>query len=140
MTTLVGLNGQGKTNLVEAIGYLASLSSHRVATDAPLVRFGAERAVVRGAVVRDGPRDDGRARDHPRARRTGPGSTAPPSRPRDILGTLRTVLFAPEDLALVKGDPGERRRFLDDLLVARQPRWAGVRRSTTGSSSSARPC
>jgi DNA replication and repair protein RecF len=52
---------------------------------------------------------------------------SPVSRPREVLGTLRTVLFAPEDLALVKGDPSERRRFLDDLLVARQPRWAGVR-------------
>ena len=52
---------------------------------------------------------------------------SPVPRPRDVLGTLRTVLFAPEDLALVKGDPAERRRFLDDLLVARQPRWAGVR-------------
>ena len=74
------------------------------------------------------PRDDGRARDQPRAGPTGPGSTGRPlTRPRDVLGTLRTVLFAPEDLALVKGDPSERRRFLDDLLVARQPRWAGVR-------------
>ena len=64
----------------------------------------------------------------PRAGPTGPGSTGRPlTRPRDVLGTLRTVLFAPEDLALVKGDPGERRRFLDELLVARQPRWAGVR-------------
>lgn len=126
VTTLVGLNGQGKTNLVEAIGYLASLSSHRVATDAPLVRFGAERAVVRGAVVRDGretmveleitPGKANRAR-----------LNRSPVRPREVLGSLRTVLFAPEDLALVKGDPGERRRYLDDLLVARQPRWAGVR-------------
>ena len=128
VTTLVGLNGQGKTNLVEALGYLATLSSHRVATDAPLVRFGADpgrRARRRGARRA---RDDGRARDHPRAGRTGPGSTVRPlSRPRDVLGTLRTVLFAPEDLALVKGDPGERRRFLDELLVARQPRWSGVR-------------
>jgi DNA replication and repair protein RecF len=126
ITTLVGLNGQGKTNLVEAIGYLASLSSHRVATDAPLVRFGAERAVVRAAVVRDGRETlveleitPGRA-NRARLNRT-------PCRPREVLGTLRTVLFAPEDLALVKGEPSERRRFLDDLLVARQPRWAGVR-------------
>ncbi|MBR7742577.1 DNA replication/repair protein RecF [Phycicoccus sp. BSK3Z-2] len=126
VTTLVGLNGQGKTNLVEAIGYLASLSSHRVATDAPLVRFGAERAVVRGAVVREGRETlveleitPGRA-NRARLNRS-------PVRPREVLGSLRTVLFAPEDLALVKGDPGERRRFLDDLLVARQPRWAGVR-------------
>ena len=126
VTTLVGLNGQGKTNLVEALGYLASLSSHRVATDAPLVRFGAERAVVRGAVVQGGRETlveleitPGRA-NRARLNRS-------PVRPREVLGTLRTVLFAPEDLALVKGDPGERRRFLDDLLVARQPRWAGVR-------------
>jgi DNA replication and repair protein RecF len=127
ITTLVGLNGQGKTNLVEAIGYLATLGSHRVATDAPLVKFGAPQAVVRGLIVRDGRESlveleivPGRAN---RARL----NRSPTTRPRDVLGTLRTVLFAPEDLALVKGDPSERRRFLDDLLVQRQPRWAGVR-------------
>ena len=127
VTTLLGLNGQGKTNLVEAAGYLATLGSHRVAQDAPLVRFGAERAVVRGAVVRAGREQlveleivPGRAN---RARL----NRAPTARPRDVLGVLRTVLFAPEDLGLVKGDPDQRRRFLDDLLVARQPRWAGVR-------------
>jgi DNA replication and repair protein RecF len=126
ITTLVGLNGQGKTNLAEALGYLASLSSHRVATDAPLVRFGAERAVVRGAVVRDGREQVVELEITPgKANRARLNKT--PCRPRDVLGALRTVLFAPEDLALVKGDPSERRRFLDDLLVARQPRWAGVR-------------
>jgi DNA replication and repair protein RecF len=126
-TTLVGLNGQGKTNLVEAIGYLATLSSHRVATDQPLVRFGAEQAVIRGAVVRSGRETMLELEINPgRANRARLGR-APVQRPRELLGTLRTVLFAPEDLALVKGDPGERRRFLDDLLVARQPRWAGVR-------------
>ncbi|HET7760991.1 MAG TPA: DNA replication/repair protein RecF [Phycicoccus sp.] len=126
ITTLVGLNGQGKTNLVEAIGYLASLSSHRVATDAPLVRFGAERAVVRGAIVRDGRETIVELEITPgRANRARLNKT--PCRPREVLGTLRTVLFAPEDLALVKGEPSERRRFLDDLLVARQPRWSGVR-------------
>ena len=126
ITTLVGLNGQGKTNLAEALGYLASLSSHRVATDAPLVRFGAERAVVRAAVVRDGRESVVELEITPgRANRARLNKT--PCRPREVLGTLRTVLFAPEDLALVKGDPGERRRFLDDLLVARQPRWAAVR-------------
>jgi DNA replication and repair protein RecF len=127
VTTLVGLNGQGKTNLVEAIGYLATLSSHRVSTDQPLVRFGAEQAVIRGAVVRDGRETMLELELNPgRANRARLGRS-PVSRPRDVLGTLRTVLFAPEDLALVKGDPSERRRFLDDLLVARQPRWAGVR-------------
>ena len=126
-TTLVGLNGQGKTNLVEAIGYLATLSSHRVATDQPLVRFGAEQAVIRGAVVRDGRETMLELELNPgRANRARLGRS-PVQRPREVLGTLRTVLFAPEDLALVKGDPSERRRFLDDLLVARQPRWAGVR-------------
>ena len=127
VTALVGPNGQGKTNLVEAVGYLATLGSHRVATDAPLVRSGAERAVVRGAVVREGREirleveiTPGKAN---RARVNG----APVPRPREVLGALRTVLFAPEDLAIVKGDPGERRRFLDDLLVSRAPRFAGVR-------------
>jgi DNA replication and repair protein RecF len=127
VTALVGPNGQGKTNLVEALAYLATLASHRVALDAPLVRSGADRAVVRAIVVRDG-RDNvveveispGRAN---RARLGG----SPVPRAREILGALRTVLFAPEDLALVKGDPSDRRRFLDELLVARYPRYAGVR-------------
>src|SRR4051812_19623969 len=124
---LVGANGQGKTNLVEALGYLATLGSHRVATDAPLIRAGAERAVVRCATVADG-RElraeveivAGRAN---RAKLNG----TPVNRPREILGALRTVLFAPEDLAIVRGDPSERRRFLDEVVVARTPRLAGVR-------------
>ena len=127
VSVLLGRNGQGKTNLVEAVGYLATLGSHRVSTDAPLVRTGAERAVVRAAVVNDGREllvevaiTPGRAN---RARI----NRSPVSRPRDVLGILRTVLFAPEDLALVRGDPGERRRFLDELLVTRRPRMAGVR-------------
>lgn len=127
VTTFVGRNGHGKTNLVEAAGYVATLGSHRVANDQPLVRAGTESAVVRAAVVRDGRESlveleivPGRAN---RARL----NRSPLTRPRDVLGTLRTVLFAPEDLSLVKGDPEQRRRMLDDLLVARQPRWAGVR-------------
>lgn len=127
VSTLVGLNGQGKTNLVEAIGYVASLSSHRVATDQPLVRFGSDRAIVRCAVVREGRESLVELEITPgKANRAKLNRSSLP-RTRDVLGTLRTVLFAPEDLALVKGDPGERRRFLDDLLVQRQPRWAGVR-------------
>ncbi len=127
VTTLVGLNGQGKTNLVEAIGYIASLSSHRVSTDQPLVRFGTERAVIRAAVVRDERESLVELEITPgKANRAKLNRSLLP-RTRDVLGTLRTVLFAPEDLALVKGDPGERRRFLDDLLVQRQPRWSGVR-------------
>ena len=127
-SVLVGPNGIGKTNLVEALGYVATLDSHRVATDAPLVRAGAERG---GRPLRDRPRRAraaGRARDRAGQGQPGPARTAPVSAgPRDILGALRMVLFAPEDLALVRGDPAERRRYLDDLLVARQPRFAGVR-------------
>jgi DNA replication and repair protein RecF len=126
VTALVGPNGQGKTNLAEALGYLATLSSHRVSHDAPLVRMGAERAIVRGMVVCDS-RDTlieveispGRAN---RARLGG----SPVTRARDVLGVLRTVLFAPEDLAIVKGDPSQRRTYLDELLVARSPRYAAV--------------
>ncbi|MFJ6134138.1 DNA replication/repair protein RecF [Janibacter terrae] len=127
ITTLVGLNGQGKTNLVEAIGYVASLSSHRVATDQPMVRFGSDRAIVRCAVVRDGRESLVELEITPGRANRAKLNRSPLPRTRDVLGTLRTVLFAPEDLALIKGDPGERRRFLDDLLVQRQPRWSGVR-------------
>jgi DNA replication and repair protein RecF len=127
VTALVGPNGQGKTNLVEAIGYLASLDSHRVATDAPLVRAGAERAIVRAGVMRDGRETRVEVEITPgKANRARLGGSPVP-RAREILGVLRTVLFAPEDLAIVKGDPGERRRFLDELLVARSPRYAAVR-------------
>ncbi len=128
VTAFVGPNGHGKTNLVEAIHYTATLGSHRVATDAPLVRAGASRAIVRTEVTGDYDRDvvveleinPGKAN---RARI----NRSPVPRPREVLGLLRTVLFAPEDLALVKGDPSERRRFLDELLTLRTPRMAGVR-------------
>jgi len=122
-----GANGEGKTNLVEAIGYLATLGSHRVATDAPLVRQGAERAVLRAAVTGGNGSALVEIELNPGRANRVRLNRAPLPRPRDILGTLRTVLFAPEDLALVKGDPGERRRFLDDLLVATAPRYAGLR-------------
>ena len=126
-TVLVGRNGEGKTNLVEAVGYLATMSSHRVSTDAPLVRHGDAQAVVRAALRRDDREllveieiNPGRA-NRVRVNR------APLPRPRELVGLVRTVLFAPEDLILVRGDPTERRRFLDELLVTRTPRLAGVR-------------
>lgn len=127
VSVLVGANGQGKTNLVEAVGYLATLASHRVSSDVPLIRRGATTAVVRAAVVNEG-RELGvqieiSAGKANRAR----VNRSPVPRTRDVLGIVRTVVFAPEDLALVRGDPSERRRLLDDLLVARAPRWAGVR-------------
>ena len=126
-SVLVGPNGHGKTNLVEAMGYVATLGSHRVATDQPLVRFGADRAIIRCTIVHDErellveleivPGKANRARI----------GRAPAAKARDVVGALRMVLFAPEDLALVRGDPAERRRYVDDLLVQRQPRYAGVR-------------
>lgn len=130
VTTFVGSNGQGKTNLVEAIEYVSTLSSHRVSSEVPLVRVGAERAVVR-ARVQAGLHDvrqvqleieitPGRAN---RARL----NRSPVRRPRELLGLLRTVVFSPEDLAVVKADPSDRRRFLDELITARWPRMAGVR-------------
>ena len=119
VTSFIGPNGHGKTNLVEALGYLASLDSHRVSTDAPLVRFGAERAIVRAQVARDDRATLLEVEINPRRANRARINRSPVPRPREVLGLLRTVLFAPEDLALVKGDPSERRRFLDDLLVAR---------------------
>ena len=126
-TALIGANGQGKTNLVEALGYLATLGSHRVAADAPLVRAGAERAVVRARVERDGRSTLVELEINPGRANRARVNRAPVPRAREVVGILRTVLFAPEDLSLVRGDPSERRRFLDDLLVASAPRYAGVR-------------
>ncbi|MGI5251337.1 DNA replication/repair protein RecF [Actinacidiphila glaucinigra] len=127
VTAFVGPNGQGKTNLVEAIGYLATLGSHRVANDAPLVRMGADRAIVRASVVQGERQQLIELEINPGRSNRARLNRSSQVRPRDLLGIVRTVLFAPEDLALVKGDPGERRRFLDELLTARAPRLAGVR-------------
>ncbi len=127
VTALVGPNGQGKTNLVESLGYLATFSSHRVSADAALVRAGAPRAIIQAKVVRQGRSAllelelvAGKAN---RAR----FNRAPLPRAKDLAGRLRTVLFAPEDLSLVKGDPEGRRRFLDELLVLLSPKLAAVR-------------
>jgi DNA replication and repair protein RecF len=127
VTTFTGPNGAGKTNLVEAAYYIATFGSHRVSGDAALIRSGADRAILR-ASIRSQDRDSlveielnaGRANRVKLNR-------APLTRPRDALGTLRCVMFAPEDLAIVKGDPSERRRYLDDLLVSSRPRYAAVR-------------
>jgi DNA replication and repair protein RecF len=127
VSTLLGPNGEGKTNLVEAAAYVSTLGSHRVATDAPLVRAGAERAILRAAVVSGGTDSLVEIEINPGRANRARLNRAAVSRPRQVLGVLRTVLFAPEDLALVKGDPDGRRRFLDELLVASAPRYAGVR-------------
>ncbi|MET3810464.1 DNA replication/repair protein RecF [Arthrobacter sp. UYEF3] len=127
VTVLLGSNGIGKTNLMEAIGYLATLSSHRVSSDAPLLRFGTEQAMIRAKLVRGVQSTvleveiNGSRPNRARINRSNP------VRARDILGICQMVLFAPEDLALVKGDPSNRRRFLDELLVSLVPRHAATR-------------
>ena len=127
VTAFIGPNGQGKTNIVEAVDYLSRLTSHRVSSDAPLVKQGREQAVVRAAVIKDGRQAILEVEINPgRANRARINRSALP-RSRDLIGLVRTVLFAPEDLALVKGDPADRRRFLDDLMVLRTPRMAGVK-------------
>ncbi|HEY2577071.1 MAG TPA: DNA replication/repair protein RecF [Streptosporangiaceae bacterium] len=127
VTAFTGANGEGKTNLVEAVGYVATLASHRVATDAPLVRGGAQRAIVRAEVASDERSLLVEIEINPARANRARLNRAMMQRPRQILGALRAVLFAPEDLALVKGDPGERRRYLDELLTQSAPRYAGVR-------------
>ncbi|MDN5900475.1 MAG: DNA replication/repair protein RecF [Brachybacterium sp.] len=127
ITVLVGQNGQGKTNIVEALWYLATLSSHRVPHDAALVHRGESTAIVRASFVRAGrplqvdleitPGKSNRARLQ--------GQNV--SRLRDLLGEVRAVLFAPEDLGLIKADPEGRRRFLDELLFEIAPRFASVK-------------
>lgn len=127
VTAFVGRNGQGKTNLVEAIDYLSSLSSHRVAADAPLVRKGASQAIIRAAVVRDERRAVLEIEINPGRSNRARINRSPLPRAKELLGLVRTVVFSPEDLALIKGDPSERRRFTDDLLVQLSPRYAGTR-------------
>jgi DNA replication and repair protein RecF len=127
VTVLVGSNGIGKTNLMEAIGYLATLSSHRVSSDGPLVRFGTDRALVRARVVRGGQTTVLELEINASRANRGRINRSNPVRARDLLGICQTVLFAPEDLALVKGDPSNRRRFLDELLVSLVPRHSATR-------------
>lgn len=126
-TVFVGPNGFGKTNLVEALWYSTTLGSHRVGTDAPLIRAGADRAVVSTIVVSEGREcaidleiAAGRA-NKARLNRSPVRST------REVVGVLRAVLFAPEDLSLVRGDPADRRRYLDDLATVRRPAVAALR-------------
>jgi DNA replication and repair protein RecF len=126
---LVGPNGQGKTNLVEAIRYLSTLSSHRVAGYLPLIRHAQpeiEQAVIRVLANHDG-RD---ALLEVELNRSSPNrariNKANATRLRDILGYVNTVTFAPEDLDIVKKDPSNRRAFIDELLVQVSPRFAGV--------------
>ena len=131
-TALIGPNGQGKTNLVEAVAYLSTLSSHRAGADTALVRRAPPGepqpggAVVRAKVVH-GERPSVLEIEIIAGRANRARLNRAAVRPRDLLGILRTVVFAPEDLALVREEPGVRRRFLDDLAVTLRPSLAGVR-------------
>jgi DNA replication and repair protein RecF len=127
VSVLAGANGVGKTNLLEAIGYLATLGSHRVSQDASLIRAGVASAILRAAVLRAGRRllVDLELRPGSGVRGRVNGGAVP--RARDLLGIIRATVFAPEDLGLVRGDPEERRRFLDTLATQRLPRYHGSR-------------
>lgn len=124
---LVGSNGVGKTNVVEAIGYLATQDSHRVPNDAPLVRFGASQAIIRGRIHRGERAVALEVEINPGKSNRAAINRGAPQRAREALGLLRCVLFAPEDLALVNGDPSVRRRFLDDLVVQLRPALGDAR-------------
>jgi len=129
VSVFLGPNGYGKTNLVEAVHCLATLGSHRVSSDAPLIRTGCSSATV-AARVQAGIGDN-RSLSVALELRAGSANQALLNqarvRPRELLGAVRTVLFAPEDIAIVRGDPSERRMFLDELVVMRTPRLAGVK-------------
>jgi DNA replication and repair protein RecF len=121
----VGRNGQGKTNLVESLGYLATLGSHRVSSDAAMIRQGTDSAVVRARLESEGRELLAEVQiNRSGANRAQVNRSA--VKPRELPRYFTSVLFAPEDLALVRGEPSGRRRFLDELLVTRAPRFAGV--------------
>jgi len=123
LTALLGDNGQGKTNVLEAISWLATLASFRRAPTEALIRHGAERAVIRAEGVRDGRAILLEAELVASGRNRVLVNRQPLKRARDLLGVLRVTVFSPDDLELVKGGPAERRRYLDDALVASHPRF-----------------
>lgn len=127
VSVFLGSNGVGKTNIVEAIDYTANLASHRVSQDSPLVRVGAERAYIRTRTVRGSQQTVMEFELAPGKSNRVRINRAAPVRAREALGVTHTVLFSPEDLQLVKGEPAGRRRFLDDLAVALRPAVAGYR-------------
>ncbi|MCX6469486.1 MAG: DNA replication/repair protein RecF [Corynebacteriales bacterium] len=126
-TIFVGRNGFGKTNLIESLQYLSTLRSHRVSTDASLVRTGAQSATASATVINGGRELTAEVQITPGKANRASVNGAPSRRARDIVGILRTVLFAPEDLALVRGEPADRRRFADELAALAGPRMVAAR-------------
>ncbi len=127
VTVVTGANGQGKTSLLEAMAWLALGHSFRGVPDRALVRDGAEQSVIRGRVVDDASGRDVNVELRSAGRNRILVNGHPITRARDLFGTFRVTVFAPDDLQLVKSGPGERRGYLDELLVASAPRYAGVR-------------
>jgi DNA replication and repair protein RecF len=125
---LLGGNAQGKTNLVEAIHYLSIGASHRASSDAALVRAGAEAGVIRASArFEDMRKLQVEVELRPGGRNRARVNGQPQQRVRDAIGLIRSVLFAPEDLQLIRGDPADRRRFLDDLLCQRRRAYLAAR-------------
>ena len=127
INVLVGSNGQGKTNIVEAVYYLATLNSHRVASENSLVKSGELSAVIRSKINQDDRALTIDIEINPGKTNRAKLNRSPVPRVRDILGIVRVIMFAPEDLALVKGDPNERRNFMDQTLIQRTPKFMGVK-------------
>lgn len=127
ITVFTGQNGYGKTNIVEAVGYLSTLSSHRVSTDAPLVRSGAPSARISATAVNDGRELTAHLLINPHRANQAQINRTRLKSPRELLGIVKSVFFSPEDLTLVKGDPAARRRYIDDLLALRRPAASGIR-------------
>ena len=127
ITLFVGRNGYGKTNIVEAIGYVAHLASHRVSHDAPLVREGADNARISVTAINQGRELTAHLLIQPHAANQAQIHRTKLASPRELLGVVKTVLFSPEDLALVRGEPAGRRAYLDHIIASRTPRLAGVK-------------
>lgn len=122
----IGENGEGKTNIIEAIMYLALLSSHRISTDQPLIKLGAERAYIRAKVDADDRSTLVELEINAAKANRAKINQNPVRSQRELSGIVNSICFSPEDLDLVRGDPSERRTFMDQLLIQRSPRLAGV--------------
>lgn len=122
---IVGRNGQGKTNIVEAIGYFSSLRSHRVSSDTALIRAGQDAAIARMRIAVDD-REASLEVELNRGASNRAQVNRNAVRPRELMRWFSSILFAPEDLMIVRGEPALRRRFLDDAVIARNPAMSAV--------------
>ena len=125
-TIFIGDNGEGKTNIIEAISYLSLLSSHRVANDAPLVKLGSEHAYIRAKIFNQDRSQLIELEINASKANRAKVNNNPVRSQREILGICLSITFSPEDLDLVRGDPSERRQFLDHLIIQKNPRLAGI--------------